>query len=275
MRRGALIVVVLALAAAVAGPPPTDASSRVTRTVSSNWAGYAVTGPADAAVEPSFTSVAATWKVPAARCRARGVAAASAVWVGLGGLESRLGTLEQIGTDSSCTAGGRPTYRAWFEILPDEAKRLGFAVHAGDVIAASVEHTDTGLLVLRLANRTTGASAVRRLAIEPTQAGSAEWIVEAPSQCSRFKCDVVPLADFGAVTFTGATAASDGRTGAIADRSWRATSIELVPGAGGEMLPGGPAPEAGAAHPGPGAVPGPLSAKGRSFVVRWRARAAT
>ena len=50
---------------------------------------------------------------------------------------------------------------------------------------------------------------------------SAEWIAEAPSQCdSTSSCTPLPLADFGTVQFTGASATANGHTGSIDDSNW-------------------------------------------------------
>ena len=69
--------------------------------LTSNWAGYAVTGGASAPL--SFSGVSAIWKEPAATCTS-GEATSSAFWVGLGGLSQSSQALEQIGT-SAAVAG--------------------------------------------------------------------------------------------------------------------------------------------------------------------------
>jgi hypothetical protein len=67
---------------------------------------------------------------------------------------------------------------------------------------------------------------------------SAEWIAEAPSAESRGgSLQTLPLADFGTVTFTGASATSDGHTGPISDPNWSVQQVDLAP------------PEAGPASP--------------------------
>ena len=62
---------------------------------------------------------------------------------------------------------------------------------------------------------------------------SAEWIVEAPSECvSQFACQALPLADFGSVTFDSVDATSTtGTSGSIIAPGWWRTKIELTPGA--------------------------------------------
>src|SRR5262245_58612525 len=59
---------------------------RAAADTSSNWAGYAVTGPSS--TNPvTFTSVTGTWKQPTATCTAADGASAAAIWVGLGGYD--------------------------------------------------------------------------------------------------------------------------------------------------------------------------------------------
>jgi hypothetical protein len=81
---------------------------------STNWSGYAVTGP-----NGSVTDVKASWKVPLVTCptnTANGSGGYAAFWVGIDGWSSS--TVEQIGTDSDCVslsgAPYTPTYYAWF-----------------------------------------------------------------------------------------------------------------------------------------------------------------
>ncbi len=59
---------------------------------------------------------------------------------------------------------------------------------------------------------------------------SAEWIAEAPSTTSQSAGDqVLPLADFGKVTFTCASATADGHTGSISDPNLNAEQVQLSP----------------------------------------------
>ena len=56
------------------------------------------------------------------------------------------------------------------------------------------------------------------------QRSSAEWIVEAPSDSAGN----LPLADFGSVAFTNATATIDGVTGPISNAAWQSPRIDMV-----------------------------------------------
>ena len=55
---------------------------------------------------------------------------------------------------------------------------------------------------------------------------SAEWVVEAPSSESG----VLPLANFGSVTFTGISATINGTTGPIDSSNWQAAKINMASG---------------------------------------------
>jgi Peptidase A4 family len=190
--------------------------------LSSNWSGYVAHAPSGR----SFTSVSAGWTVPAAAC-APGKETHSAVWVGLGGYREGARALEQIGTDTDCTAKGRPIYSSWVELLPAAARPLALKVSPGDLLIASV--TVSGRhATLRLRDLTTGRrySTTRRLS--SVDVSTAEWIVEAPSGCTAAGgCRTLELTDFGSVSFANATATASGYTGTVADEAWAKTELVL------------------------------------------------
>src|SRR4051794_22864750 len=104
--RHLLAATVASLAAVPAAEAATDTST------SANWAGYAVHGSG-----VKFRRVSATWTVPSIDCSTGGDSW-SAHWVGLGGFSESAPALEQVGTDADCTASGRATYSAWYELVP-------------------------------------------------------------------------------------------------------------------------------------------------------------
>jgi hypothetical protein len=163
---------------------------RITRSTSTNWAGYAATSG-------TFRSVSATWKQPTAKCTA--ATSYSSFWVGLDGYSSN--TVEQTGTDADCS-GGSPVYYAWYEMYPKFPKNLSLAIHPGDTIHASVTTNGTGTFTLSIANTTTGASFTTTQRLKSAKLSSAEVIAEAPSSSGG----VLPLTDFGTVGFSAATA---------------------------------------------------------------------
>jgi len=192
--------------------------------VSTNWAGY-VALPA-ARRGSRFSSVSGSWTQPTATCTP-GHAAYSAVWVGLGGYNPGSRGLEQIGTDADCGASGHAVYDAWLELLPAAPVNLKLRVRPGDRLVASVTVKGHGV-TLRINDLTTGRRSWKTLRSTHIDTSSAEWIVEAPSECTGAStCEPLPLTDFGEVLFSGATATAGAHTGPITDPRWSASALEL------------------------------------------------
>ncbi len=194
--------------------------------ISSNWAGY-VAQPSAAAAVP-FTGVSGTWTVPSVTCvSAR--ASYSAVWVGLGGYREAAGSLEQVGVDADCSRGARASYASWYELLPAAPVALALEIHPGDLLSASVtERAHRVTLRLRDLTSSERFSTTRR--VRRIDLSSAEWIVEAPSECTgrgSGRCSTLALSDFGSVAFASASATAHGHTGAISDPVWSTTALEL------------------------------------------------
>ena len=165
---------------------------------SSNWSGYA-------AYNATFSDVKGSWIQPAANCSSTTTAQYASFWVGLDGYKSS--SVEQLGTDSDCAGRNKPSYYAWWEMYPNPSHQIsGFAVRPGDSISAEVSRVAT-VYTLTLVNNTTG----QRFSTTQTSTAansSAEWVAEAPSQCIIVFCRVLPLANFGTITFTGSYATS-------------------------------------------------------------------
>jgi len=263
------VLVALAAAAALAVPvaQANAATTEIVQSTSSNWAGYAVSS-SDPAAPVSYTSVSGSWVQPAATCAA-GSPAYSAFWVGLGGLADESQALEQIGTESNCTADGRATYAVWYELVPASSVPVKLKLFAGNRVSASVTVSGTQVTVT-LKNLTRKTSFTKRLAMSAPDVSSAEWIAEAPSACfSSGACQTLPLADFGTVAYGAAKATAAGHTGTISDPAWGATAIALQgtpTGAFGRRF--------GQMVATAGATPGDLSADGTSFSVAWAESAA-
>ncbi len=237
---------------ALAGAAPATADT----TISSNWAGYAAHRSG-----VSFNRVSSSWKQPSAHCKS-GERTYSAVWVGLGGYSLTSQALEQTGTEVDCNASGKIKSSAWYELVPAPSKPIHLTVHPGDSIDASVAVGGHEVTV-SLSDRTTGHSFHKTFHASTIDLSSAEWIVEAPSECtSPSQCQTLPLANFGSATFTGAQATSTAsHTGAISDPAWNTTKIKLSPG-GRQFITYVPG-KAGAASP------SPLTAGGSSFSVKY------
>ena len=214
------------LTLAVGGPAAATGatSAEASSAVSSNWAGY-VAQPGQA-TGSSFASVSGTWTVPSVIC-VRGHASYSAVWVGLGGYKETASSLEQVGVDADCSHGGHASYTSWYELLPAAPISLKLGIHPGDQISASV--TARGHRVtLRLRNLTSSKRFSTSRRVRRIDLSSAEWIVEAPSECTSSEaCSTLTLSNFGDVLFTNASATASGHTGPISDPLWSATALEL------------------------------------------------
>jgi hypothetical protein len=247
----AVLGALLLLSAVLAAPALADTS------LSSNWAGYAVhrTGV-------RFSRVIGTWHQPAVTC-ARGQVTYSALWIGLGGYSGSSDALEQIGTEADCTASGRQASSAWYEMVPAPSHSLSMHVHPGDAMSASVSvsgHTTT----LTLSDTTRHEATTKRVTRTDLDTSSAEWIVEAPSECTASgACQTLPLANFGQTGFALASARQGGRSGAISDRRWGATKIMLQTG-GGRRFVGSQSPATAAS-----ATPSPLLTAGSAFTVSY------
>jgi Peptidase A4 family len=194
-------------------------------TKSTNWAGYAIHR-----ASVSFRTVSGGWIQPHASC-AGGQSTYSAVWVGLGGYQTTSNALEQIGTEIDCNPQGRVISSAWYELVPAPSRTISFPVAPGDALHATV--TVVGhRTMLELDNLTQHRSFRKTFNATSVDVSSAEWIVEAPSECiNQFACQALPLANFGSVTFDSAAATpGNGAAGAISDGRWGRTKIKLISG---------------------------------------------
>jgi len=171
-----------------------------------NWSGYADTGGV-------FTDASGSWVQPAVSCGKSGLGFA-AFWVGIDGFTSP--TVEQTGTEAACQ-GPQTTYDAFYELYPAAAVILNstaYPIIPGDTVTAGVSAGSGSVFTITLSSSrgwvftTTGSA--------PAAVGSsAEWVAEAPSLCALTQCFVLPLANFGTVDFTGASATAGGSPGSI------------------------------------------------------------
>jgi Peptidase A4 family len=246
-----LIVVTGALATAgVAFTVQAATAATVPEASSANWAGYIVSAPSGSS---GFTRVSGSWVQPSANTTAGD--GYSAFWVGLGGAsQSQSQSLEQVGTQADVT-NGQTVYYAWYELVPAAPVQLNLAIHPGDHISASVAVSGSNVTV-SLSDTTTGQSYTKTLHMSNPDTSSAEWIAESPSAAAgSVALQPLPLADFGTVTFTGASATAGGHTGSISDPSWTSQEVQL--------------PSSDTA----GAQPSSLSSDGSSFSVAWQSPA--
>lgn len=158
---------------------------------SGNWSGYAATAA------PGYTQVSSTWVEPSANCSATPNSYAS-FWTGFDGYNSA--SVEQTGTLVYCY--GTTAYQyVWYEFYPAAPVYYNAAIYAGDTVRATVTSTAAGAYSLVLSNLTRGWTATTTATNASLPRSSAEIIAEAPASSSG----VLPLADFGSVTFTSST----------------------------------------------------------------------
>ena len=187
-----VLVIAAALSATAGGATPSlrhGRMHRITNSTSTNWSGYAVTGS-------RFTSVSSSWTEPTATCSGT---AYSSFWVGVDGDTSN--TVEQTGTDADCS-GSTPQYYAWYEMYPKFPVNLNGTVKPGDHLSASVTTNGSGRFTLTITDSTQGWSNTTTARLKSAKLASAEVIAEAPSSSGG----VLPLANFGTVSFSGASA---------------------------------------------------------------------
>ncbi|KAF2673935.1 acid proteinase [Microthyrium microscopicum] len=171
----------------------------------SNWAGAVLIGS-------GYTSVTGTITVPvpsAPSGGSRNTEYSASAWVGIDG-DTCQSAILQTGVDFY-VQNGKTSYDAWYEWYPDYSYTFdGFAVNAGDSISMTVTSAGTSGGSAVITNHGTGKTVTHTFT---GQQGAlcntnAEWIVEDFSSGDS----LVPFADFDAVTFTGASAVSNGQT---------------------------------------------------------------
>jgi Peptidase A4 family len=229
-----------------------------TNSTSTNWSGYAVTGATP------FTDVQGSWTQPTANCSSTTASPTngkgngnghgnghggggasqstySSFWVGLDGYSS--GTVEQTGTDADCS-GTTPVYYGWYEFYPAFPINFSNPVSPGDTINADVA-VSGGSVTITLQDATQGWTQRATQSSAGYALSSAEWVAEAPSSGK-----VLPLANFGTVNFSNASATGGGKTGSIS--AFTNDPITMVTSSGQTK-----------------AAPSGLGSHGSSFSVTW------
>ncbi len=206
---------------------------QLTSGLSTNWAGIIDSGS-------DFTGVSGQWTVPTVTATASDQYSSS--WIGVDGSTNQW--LLQAGTEQD-SLDGSTEYYAWYEVITpgnSAPEQLIGLVSPGDHMVASISEQSAGNWTVSIADATSAQSTV-----EPVAYGgpgsSAEWIEEAPSAGGS---SPLPLANFGAVTFSGIGAsASDPATANL-------NAVSMVDSAGDVI-----------------AYPGNVS--GSSFLITYRA----
>ncbi|KAJ4482393.1 peptidase A4 family-domain-containing protein [Lentinula aciculospora] len=180
-----------------------SSSANTTIQFSGNWSGAVLVSPPTGEI---FTSAIGTFTVPSMPSEGNGAAAA---WVGIDG-DTFATAILQAGVFFS-VSGDTVEYGAWYEWWPDFATDVDtndFPVSAGDVITVNIQATSNSEGTVTLVNESTGMSFTIDLT-SPTKLSflggqNAEWIVEDYTQNGG----LVPLADWGTVTFVNASAST-------------------------------------------------------------------
>jgi hypothetical protein len=98
--------------------------------------------------------------------------------------------------------GRTAQYYAWYEMYPNASVTYSNTVRAGDHFNASVTYEGNNSYSLFIADTTQGWSHTTVQSLSGAPRSSAEVIIEAP--CCTFSGGILPLADFGTMSFTGA-----------------------------------------------------------------------
>ncbi len=221
-------------------------SSSVTST---NWAGYVVSTSND-----QVTDVKATWTMPSyhGSCSGTYNESLAAFWVGIDGYYGST-TVEQTGTMMECISllgYSTITYYAWYEFYPGGLVMFSMKIHPGDSITGEVHYTSaTSIFTVSLIDNTRGTSVYYSQGNVTANRSSAEWIAEAPYSSIS---GILPLADFGKVTFSNSWATISNQTHPIGSFSY--TAITMWSTSGTYVK----------------AVPGALTHKGKKFVITWK-----
>jgi hypothetical protein len=184
------------------GPSGVHAAGNPSGTTTLNWSGYGLLGG-------PFKTIVGRWIVPTVQNDA---GARSLTWIGIDGFGNS--SLIQVGTGQDYSSGNilgigdGPQYYAWWEILPAPLTKIRtdqFPVSPGDQMLAIIAPVGGQAVTvpntaapwsITLNNQTQHWTFITT----PTYGGplsSAEWIEEAP----LVGCCIVPLADYGSVTF--------------------------------------------------------------------------
>ena len=179
--------------------PSTSPPVSLAVTNSSNWSGYSAIGGPYAEIKGTFTVPSVLSGVPAN--------AQVSEWVGLDGTSANDSSLIQAGVDEYPDVRAPQGYdvQAWWEILPAAETNITMTVNAGDKVTVAIWKVSSGVWKINVTDDTTGASFTTPNETYNGPGTSAEWIVEATTECqSQSNCRTASLAPYApAVAFTG------------------------------------------------------------------------
>jgi hypothetical protein len=180
-----------------------EGSSSAKIQYSKNWAGIVREQPP---ASGTYNVVSATFTVPDPTATDdSGDTQAASAWVGIDG-DTYTKAILQTGIDAYVSNGDQKSFDAWYEWYPNPAENFQIDLTAGDVIVATVMSNSPSEGVAIIENKSSGKSVTKTLSAPSTSATlggqNAEWIVEDFNSGSS----MVPLANFGVISFTGAQA---------------------------------------------------------------------
>jgi hypothetical protein len=227
-----------------------------------NWVGYfaVLNTPAQGAEADPFTSVQATFTVPAVNCANRSANYVSH-WVGLGG-EVGDSSLQAAGVTAQC-AGKKASYHSFWETYPKAQTDNALAVKAGDSVTARVwigtAGADAGKYNFELADLTSHRtfSVWEKCAATSCADATAEVMSSAPlGTATMAEGNVLPLANYGTSRFKDITIKDQtGQSGSFTSGFWQ------------RIFQGSQIGEASGVFV---AVPGALAKGGQGFTATWK-----
>jgi hypothetical protein len=178
--------------------PVPSASLPATASQSSNWAGYAAVGG-------PYTVAKGTFTVPSLSAGGFYREQASE-WVGLDGLNTNDPSLVQAGVEEYPNPDGSGTVsiEPWWEILPAPPNDISImSVSAGDEVTVTIWKVSGTTWEINLTDNTTGQAYTTPPEQYTGPGSSAEWVVEAATECT-FRCHTAVLAPYSPpVAFSG------------------------------------------------------------------------
>lgn len=180
----------------------------------SNWAGAVV-------IDSGITQVTGTFTIPTVKEPSGGSSNTeygASAWVGIDG-DTCESAILQTGVEF-LVEGTETLYEAWYEWYPDYSYTFSnFPVAPGQSITATVKATSKTSGTATLVNHSTGQTVTHTFSNEASLGSlcetNAEWIVEDFESGST----LVPFANFGSVTFTGASYVAGGTTKGVSGAS--------------------------------------------------------
>lgn len=175
---------------------------------SSNWFGYnqGMLEPGESA----FHSITGDWVVPRASQHTKKEAEYSSDWIGIGGGCENAGctvtdsTLIQTGTEQDVSASGKPSYGAWWEIIPEPSTSIKMKVQPGNHMSAAISQGTPGEWKIVIKDLTRHESFSKSVSYSSSY-GSAEWIEETPLVIGS-NAGFAPLPNLSKTRFDHATA---------------------------------------------------------------------